>query len=116
MIEVSMKHGHSVVLEDAVSSIYRNGSFLCIGLVSPAPASHCRTPVAGKQTSEARSGLTSPIKPVIELNLTDCQVIGFPVLMAVDLNAKHRDEKRSLYTSRVRSCLITRAQTATCYI
>jgi hypothetical protein len=46
------------------------------------------------------SAYLSPIRPLIESGLTECLSGGIPVLIAVDLNAKHSDWNSRLITAR----------------
>jgi hypothetical protein len=46
------------------------------------------------------SAYLAPTRPLIESDLTECLSGGIPVLMAGDLNAKHKDSNTTLITAR----------------
>jgi hypothetical protein len=46
------------------------------------------------------SAYLAPTRPLIESDLTECLSGGIPVLMAGDLNAKHKDWSSRLNTAR----------------
>jgi hypothetical protein len=75
---------------------------------------HCAVPVSGLRHLEATAihlvlanrllkivaACLSPTRPLIESNLNEYLSGGLPVLIAVDLNAKHTDWNSRLITTR----------------
>jgi hypothetical protein len=90
---------------------------------------HYAVPVSGLQYPEATaihlvlatrpvklvSAYLAPTRPLIESDLTECQSGGIPVVMAGDLNAKHKDWNCRLTSAR-RSLMHDYADRNSCLI
>jgi hypothetical protein len=90
----------------------RHSSLCCASLGSAAPGGYCHAHVKATRSVKIVATYLSPIRPLVQEDLTNCLSEGLPVFMKGDFKEKHMDWNSGWPQQWVPSCATTPTGTA----